>query len=117
MVIRAYVHVDVPWRIEHDGVALADDCEVELAQVAVDPLFRSVLDLVDKDIAHPGVFLFVVIDLVVDVLAVLHVATSVQVRAVAQRLVRVRIDDLLEVHVLALRSIWPSPHIRQACFF
>jgi hypothetical protein len=35
---RAYAHVDVPGRVEHDDVALAEHGEVEVAQVAVDPL-------------------------------------------------------------------------------
>jgi hypothetical protein len=44
-------------------------------------------------------------------------ATRVQVRTVAQRLVRVRIDDLLEVDILARRLIRFQPHRRYARLF
>ena len=108
--------MDVPWRIEHDYIAFVQDGEIELTKVAVDPLFRSVLDFIDQDFAHSGVLLLVVIDLVVDVLAVLHVTTRVQIRTVAQRFVRMRIDDLLEVHILARWGIWPHSQVRLAGF-
>lgn len=99
--ITIYVHVDVPRGVEHDGRAVAEHGEIEFSEVAVDPLFRSVLHLVGEPLEQPRSFFFFVVDLVVDVLAVLHVPARVQVRAVAQVLVRVRVYQPLEVHVCA----------------
>ena len=94
--------MDVPRRVQHDHVALAEHREVEVAQVAVDPLLgldRLVLEV--QPVCAELFFLVLLVDLVVDVLAVVHVSAGVQVRAVAQRVVGVRHDDLLEVDVSA----------------
>lgn len=100
--------MDVPRRVEHDHVALAEYCEVEVAQVAVDPLLGLDLLLLQVQSVRAELFFFVLfVDLVVDVLAVVHVSAGVQVRAVAQRVVCVRHDDLLEVDVFAHLAEWP----------
>jgi hypothetical protein len=101
-VSAGYAHVDVPRRVEHDDAALAEHREVEVAQVAVDPLLG--LDLLLLQVQPVGaelLLLVLLVDLVVDVLAVVHVPAGVQVRAVAERVVGVRHDDLLEVDVFA----------------
>lgn len=94
--------MDVPGGVQHDHAALAENREVEVAQVAVDPLLRlDLLVLQVQPVRAELFFLVLLVDLVVDVLAVVHVSAGVQVRAVAERVVGVRHDDLLEVDVFA----------------
>ena len=88
-------------------MAFTQNAEIELSQITVDPLLRPLLDFISKSVLMARLSLVVVVDAVVDVLAVVHVATRVQVRAVAEALVRVGIHDLLEVHIRALQGKVP----------
>jgi len=98
--------VDVPGRIGHDHLELAEHVHVEGAQVALHPLRRVVLQqhcVVDRlrvqgdllvDVEH--------VHLVVDVLAVVDVVAGVEEGAVAERGVGVGLEDALEVDLVAL---------------
>ena len=39
--LDAYAHVDVPWRVGHNHMELAQDGVVKSSQVAIDPLWRK----------------------------------------------------------------------------
>jgi hypothetical protein len=93
-------HVDVPGRVGHYHVELPQDLEVEVAQVAVDPL--GVRHAFAVDGAFLGSFELLVLLDVVDEFAV-GVVAGVEVRAVAEGLVGVLVYDGAEVLLVAVR--------------
>jgi hypothetical protein len=91
--------VDVPGRVGHDDIELAEDLEIEVSEVAVDPLGLGHAFAVDLLLL--GSFKLLVLFDVVDEFAV-GVVAGVEVRAVPEGLVRVLVDDGSEVLLVAM---------------
>lgn len=101
-----YVHVDVPWRVQHDYFAFSKSGELKFSKVTIDPLLWPLLHIFPQLFFYRFVDLFILfVDLVVNILAILHVSAGIQIRAIPETLVCVGIDDLLEVNILAKRQV------------
>lgn len=93
--------MDVPGRISHDGVELAQHPKVEVSEIAIYPLRLGDNGLVDlvRGFTVLEVRGVIVLD-VVDMLT-LRVQTGVQVRAVPRRLLRIGLNYFSEVPFVA----------------
>merc|ERR1719319_917069 len=111
------LHVDVPGRVRHQHRELAQHWELQVPEVALHPLRRHQLGALWAPQEAGGALLppaalrgtqlqghVRLVHLVVDVLAGVHVEAGVEEGAIAQGLVRVLLQDLHEVQLVAGRG-------------